>query len=841
MAILFGLAADARGELRFVDALAGGNGDGSSWLDAFTNLQTALAVADSGDVLWVARGVYRPAAGGDRDSSFLLRPGIELYGGFAGDESLLSQRDLILNITELNGDIGSLGSAFDNSYHVVTTSDCDSTCLLDGIWISGGLADGTLDNGGGILNLGGQPRIANARILLNQAAGSGGGVYSADGAPRFTNVRFENNWATTGAGLYNEGGGASFRQVEFTQNDASVRGGGLYDKAGGSLLVDVQFRLNGAFDGGAVYCDSASTVFEDVDLELNGADCFGGAIFSRKSDLLLRGVRIATNIASFSGGGIYVHGGSPRLIDVILSQNTCAGQAEDGGGGMYVTLATSQLVNVVFDRNSHLFWGGGLASVDASVDLVNVSFAGNRAMGQLLGRGGAIANRGGSSLTLSNVIGWGNQADFEGSEIFNQASTAMLSHCIVSGSGGSGPGWNPDIGSDGGQNLDFDPLFVDGAAGNVRLSIGSPAMNRGDAAAVPADIESDLDGNPRSVGESVDVGAYELIDALHLTQVTDIPNDQGRAVRLSFVASSLDVFGSSLPILQYESYRRIDAASKDSESSLKRRIAQARAAGMRSSAKILSQGWDYLGSIPAHASGAYNVIAPTLGDSTAAAIHWSTFFVRAATAQPTVYYDSPADSGYSIDNLAPAAPIGLSVAYAWGGSSNELDWDMLPEPDFSHFRIYRGATADFVAEAANLVGTTTLTGWLDAQWQTQLVHYKVSSMDFAGNESAAVAPLSATDVVRAAQSFAFLGSVPNPANSLTALRFVLPAAAEYVVAIFDSAGRRVWRERGHGQAGENSVLWHGRDTAGRSVASGAYFAQLWYGSETATQKVLLLR
>jgi hypothetical protein len=508
---------------------------------------------------------------------------------------------------------------------------------------------------------------------------------------------------------------------------------------------------------------------------------------------------------------------------------------------MFVTLAAPQLVNVVFDRNSHLYWGGGLASIDANPQLVNVSFAGNRATGQLVGRGGAIANRAGGSLTLSNVICWGNQADLAGPEIYNEASAALLAHCIVAGCGGSGPSWNSAIGTDGGQNLDFAPLFVAPQAGNLRLSVGSPAMNRGDNAAVPADIETDLDGNPRSIGESVDIGAYELIDALHLTQIADVPNDQGRLVRLSFVASSLDVFGSSLPILQYESYRRIDDANKDSESALAQRIARARAAGMRSSAKILSQGWDYIGSIPAHASGSYNVIAPTLGDSTATAVHRSTFFVRAATAQPTVYYDSPADSGYSIDNLAPAAPIGLSAAYAWGGANNELDWDMLPEPDFSHFRIYRGATANFVPAASNLAGSTTSTSWLDAQAQNQLVHYKVSSVDFAGNESPAVAPQTATDVAEAARSLAFLGSVPNPANSRTALRFVLPASAEYVVAIFDSAGRRVWRERGHGQAGENSVLWNGQDAAGRSVANGAYFAQLRYGAETATQKVLLLR
>jgi hypothetical protein len=40
----------------FVDAAAGGAGDGSSWSNAYTDLRVALDGAASGDDLWIAQG-----------------------------------------------------------------------------------------------------------------------------------------------------------------------------------------------------------------------------------------------------------------------------------------------------------------------------------------------------------------------------------------------------------------------------------------------------------------------------------------------------------------------------------------------------------------------------------------------------------------------------------------------------------------------------------------------------------------------------------------------------------------------------------------------------------------
>jgi hypothetical protein len=86
-----------------------------------------------------------------------------------------------------------------------------------------------------------------------------------------------------------------------------------------------------------------------------------------------------------------------------------------------------------------------------------------------------------------------------------------------------------------------------------------------------------------------------------------------------------------------------------------------------------------------------------------------------------------------------------------------------------------------------------------------------------------------------------LPNFPNPGPSQTALRFALPAAASFRMTVYDSAGRRVWSHEGRGDAGENALLWDGRDSEGQYVASGSYFAQLRVGPQSMTRKLLLLR
>ncbi len=94
LALLLGVLSTAQADdhIIYVDADATGAATGLSWTNAFTTVQDALAVAQPGDEIWVAEGVYYPDEGAGqtnnaRASTFQLLDGVALYGGFAGTET----------------------------------------------------------------------------------------------------------------------------------------------------------------------------------------------------------------------------------------------------------------------------------------------------------------------------------------------------------------------------------------------------------------------------------------------------------------------------------------------------------------------------------------------------------------------------------------------------------------------------------------------------------------------------------------------------------------------------------------------------------------------------------
>ena len=95
----------------YVKPNAAGANNGTSWANAYKNLQVALAAATPGNQLWVAAGTYYPTNGFNRSLYFRLRTGIALYGGFAGNETLLSQRKPAVHLTILSGNIGDPGTS----------------------------------------------------------------------------------------------------------------------------------------------------------------------------------------------------------------------------------------------------------------------------------------------------------------------------------------------------------------------------------------------------------------------------------------------------------------------------------------------------------------------------------------------------------------------------------------------------------------------------------------------------------------------------------------------------------------------------------------------------------
>ncbi len=163
------------GTIVYVDSSATGLNNGSSWTNAFNDLQDALCIAysiDTVNTVWVANGTYTPSPHGARLMSFVIQDSIQIFGGFAGGETELVARDPALNPTRLSGDIGIREAASDNAFHVIRIDPASTNSLIDGFTIQDGYADGV--------------------DFVDQR---GAGVYS-EGDATLSQITFENHFST---------------------------------------------------------------------------------------------------------------------------------------------------------------------------------------------------------------------------------------------------------------------------------------------------------------------------------------------------------------------------------------------------------------------------------------------------------------------------------------------------------------------------------------------------------------------------------------------------------------------------------------------------------------------
>ena len=282
----------------YVDAEAKGDNMGSSWSHAFTQIQSALAIALPGDEIWVASGSYRPDYDletgkytDDREATFRIQDGIAIYGGFDGTETDRDQRNWRDNLTILTGDIGEEDDAEDNSFHVVTAIDTYRDTILDGFTICGGkAADVSWRNrvGAGMFIENGDPTLRNLVFAENYADYRGGAVYSEGGDPLLVNVTFDNNMGGDGAAMFNRESWPTLINATFVGN-SGYNGGAMYNlESSMPLLINATLANNEAADyGGAIYNeDNSNPIIVNSILWGNNAE-EGNQIFdaSRSMDI----------------------------------------------------------------------------------------------------------------------------------------------------------------------------------------------------------------------------------------------------------------------------------------------------------------------------------------------------------------------------------------------------------------------------------------------------------------------------------------------------------------------------------------------------------------------------
>jgi hypothetical protein len=240
--------------------------NGRSWGTAFPTIQQALALASQGDYIWVAEGTYSPRDGFpghtnyaqvyagdymcDYDSLTVYIPSyvmdwdsVQVFGGFAGTERNLSERNILEHPTVLRGDGRSVivmdgGTQYTNGLWGLTRG-----ARWDGFTIREGVAT----QGGGVwFRNGAAGLFANDVIKRNEASDAGGGVYVdgpytgpvPDDEPAFFQVEISGNRAVNGGGIYNNGSNLTLANVTVAGNYASRAGGGLYNEAGHPQILN---------------------------------------------------------------------------------------------------------------------------------------------------------------------------------------------------------------------------------------------------------------------------------------------------------------------------------------------------------------------------------------------------------------------------------------------------------------------------------------------------------------------------------------------------------------------------------------------------------------------------
>ena len=378
-------------------AAPGATHDGSSWTNAYTDLQAPLAVPGCTEI-WVAAAIYKPGAS-DADT-FSIPAGTAIYGGFAGTENARSERDWVANLTILSGDIAgddttdangvvvdanNINVATANSQHVVTmdgtAAPVYSSTILDGFTITAGQASG----------IGSYPEAHGAGLYCNGQ--NAGHVCS----PTLTNLRFRGN--QEGAlELYAVGGGTSsptLGNVSFEGNSATVEGGAIISLSQGvggisnPVLTNVTFQGNRAGSGGAmatVVQDSGTSnpAFTNVTFSGNSAVQNGGALYfgaGATSNPSLVNVTFSGNSADGTGGAIYNEAPStgssnPVVTNAILWGNT-APSAPEAYGGSAIAISYSDVQ-------------GGCASIGGpgGATCGSGNLASNPSLGGLAGNGG---------------------------------------------------------------------------------------------------------------------------------------------------------------------------------------------------------------------------------------------------------------------------------------------------------------------------------------------------------------------------------------------------------------------------------------------------------------------
>ncbi|WP_276479839.1 MBG domain-containing protein [Paraflavitalea pollutisoli] len=401
------------GNIIYVNKQNFNSGDGGTWATSVRELADALRYAKLREAdwtsehplqIWVAGGTYKPLYSpadnlfGIADgsyNSFLLVKNVQVYGGFAGTESSLAERNrsLTINKSILSGDFNdndvisgtgadlTINNTIDNACHIVVASGDVGSALLDGFTItgSGGNSEVLEDiivngeyvtrlGGGGIHNYMSSPAYSNLIIYGNRSMFYGGGIYNDQSSPVFTNLLVYNNFTDfQGGGIANTNMSQPvLTNLTITGNFAGVEAGGYININSNPLIRNTIVSGNSS----PIYDDNSYPVVlysliegmpEDVDNgNIDGA-LDPGFTNPAAGNYTLKPGSITINTGSFF---YYMSGQSPDLTHITTD---LAGKPRIGGStpdlGAFETNSKDQVITA---EDITLTYGDGDTTLTAT-------------------------------------------------------------------------------------------------------------------------------------------------------------------------------------------------------------------------------------------------------------------------------------------------------------------------------------------------------------------------------------------------------------------------------------------------------------------------------------------
>ncbi len=455
----------------------------------YPTIQAAIDASVNGNTIVVAPGTYTGT--GNRD--------IDFKGKAITVRSIDPENPSIVAATVIDCENSGRGFYFHSGE--------SKNSVVCGLTITRGSATGNPAVGGGIYCGGSSPTIKNCVITNNSAngashsfgdgeSGCGGGVYCTNSHLTLINCEVSGNQAiggdggsryclypgcygTAGSGGYGRGGGIfSSGDSSLTVVGCKISGNSAAGGLGGTQEGSWWAGFNGGEAVGGGICSDGSLFISDCVIAGNRADGGDGG----------DGGDYAGAGANGCGGGIFCNSSSSVIYNCIITNNWLY-----GGYGGYNNYGGP-------DGVGGIAYGAG-AYCSSAANISNCTITKNKAYGggwyNVHSYGDGIIGVG--TTTITNCILWGNGDDLSG-------CSATYS-CIS------------DINDGGIGVIHSNPLFVNAVAGDLHLLPGSTCIDAGDNDAVPAGIETDLDGRDRFTDGDcnatviVDMGAYEFTHA----------------------------------------------------------------------------------------------------------------------------------------------------------------------------------------------------------------------------------------------------------------------------------------------------------------------------------------